>query len=111
MANIEVNFKPKKQQVYKLIIGLKDQSYFYACNGGLDINFLSCSPEDAAKTNDLSIAKKLINSFCKKNRRFVDLNGEWEQGDDFKNVTEITELNLTKKDFVIYKFYYVVENI
>jgi hypothetical protein len=93
------------------IIGLKNKSYFYACNGGLDINFLCTNPEDAAKTNDIGVAKKLITSFCKKNRRFVDLNGGWDQSDDFKNVTKIPEIKLTKKDFVIFEFYYVVEEV
>lgn len=110
MVNIEVSFKSKKQQLYKLIIGLKDKSYYYACNGGLDINFLCFSPEDAAKINDISMAKKLINSFCKKNRRFVDLNSDWDQGDDFTNVSQINK-KISKKDFTIYKFYYMVEEV
>lgn len=92
-----------------LIIGLKDKSYFYACNGGTNINFFSKNPEDAAKTNDFSTAKKLIKSFCKKNRKFVDLNGEWDQGNNFEKVTEITESNFDKSNFIVYEFYYVVK--
>lgn len=93
------------------IIGLKNKSYFYACNGGTAVTFLCTDPEDAARTNDIGMAKKLIKSILKGKKKLVDLNGEWEQGDDFKKVTEITGLNMTKNDFVVFEFSYVVKEI
>lgn len=92
------------------IIGLKSKDWFYACGGGVDVNFLSKNPEEAAKTNDITIAKKLISQLFKKKKKFVDLNGEWDQANDFQNTISL-DLIFKKSDFTIFTAEYKVEEI
>ena len=94
------------------IVGLKSQEYFYACGGGVDLNiaFLTKNPQEAAKTNDIQIANKLINTIFRKVGKFVDLNGEWDQANDFENTIAL-DLAIKKKDFAIFTFKYVVEEL
>jgi|ERR1700748_1311992 len=92
------------------IIGLKSKEWFYACGGGVDINFLTKNPEEAAKTNDISIAKKLISKLYKKKKKIVDLNGEWDQANDFANTISL-DLVIKKSDFTIFTVECVVKEI
>ena len=94
------------------IIGLKSQEYFYVCGGGIDLNiaFLTKNPQEAAKTNDIQIANKLINTIFRKVEKFVDLNCEWDQANDFENTIAL-DLVIKKKDFAIFTFKYIVEEV
>lgn len=94
------------------IIGLKSQEYFYACGGGIDLSiaFLTKNPQEAARTNDIQIANKLTNTIFRKVDKFVDLNGEWDQSNDFENTIAL-DFRIKKSDFGIFTFEYVVKEI